>query len=159
MTSEIPQIFANAKEKGEEEIIPLSWNSKCTVKNRQSTKEPKKDLPILVSFQVCQGSHKENVCYDVISHLNQITGCLSVYDTLQMSKELRRTLIYALIDPDDYKYQVYPIEVDELLLSPLSQCAVCMACIIFSDEDLQLGPANHNRPLYITGMIANKRIN
>ena len=56
-----------------------------------------------------------------------------------MSKELRRALIQALMDPDDYEDQVDPIEVDEVLSSPLNQCAACMACITFSAEDLQLG--------------------
>ena len=76
-----------------------------------------------------------------------------------MLKELRRALIQALMDPDDYKDQVDPVEVDEVLLSSLNRCAACMACITFSDEDLQLGSANHNRPLYVTGRIGDKRIN
>jgi len=53
-----------------------------------------------------------------------------------MSKELRKALIQALMDPDDYKDQVDPIEVDEVLSSPLNWCAACMACVTFSDEDL-----------------------
>ena len=63
-----------------------------------------------------------------------------------MYKGLRRALIQALIDPDDYKDQVDPIEVDEVLSSRLNRCVVCIACITFSDKDLQLGSANHNRP-------------
>jgi len=54
-----------------------------------------------------------------------------------MSKELRRPLIQALMGLDDYKNQVDPIKVDEVLSSPLSQCATCIACITFSDEDLK----------------------
>jgi len=46
-----------------------------------------------------------------------------------------------------------------VLSSPLNRCAECMACVTFSDEDLQLGSANHNRPLYITGRIGDERIN
>ena len=69
-----------------------------------------------------------------------------VYDALQMSKELRKALIQALMDPDYYKDQVDPIEVDEVLSSPLTQCAACMACITFTDEDMQLGSTDHNRP-------------
>ena len=76
-----------------------------------------------------------------------------------MSKELRRALKQALMDPDDYKDQVDPIEVDEVLSSPFNRCATCMAYITFSDEDLQLGSASHNKPLYITGRIGDKRIN
>ena len=109
------------------------------------TEDPKKDLFIPVPFQVCQGSHKERVRYDAISHLKRIPARLSVYDALQMSKELRGALIKALMDPDDYKDQVDPIKVDELLSSPLNQYAVCMTCITFTDEDIQLGSTN-NRP-------------
>ena len=76
-----------------------------------------------------------------------------------MSKELRKALIQALMDPNDYKDQVDPIEVDEVLSSPLNRCAVCMACITFSDEDLPLGSTNHNKPLYVTGRIGDERIN
>ena len=53
-----------------------------------------------------------------------------------MSKELRGALIQALMDPDDYKDQVDPIEADEVLSAPLNRYAICMACITFSNEDL-----------------------
>jgi len=76
-----------------------------------------------------------------------------------MSKELRQALIQALMYPDDYKDQVNPIEVDEVLSSPLNRCATCMACITFTDEDMQLGSTDHNRSLYVIGMIRDKRIN
>ena len=76
-----------------------------------------------------------------------------------MSKELRRAVIQALMDPDDYKDQVNPNEVDKVLSSPLNWCVAGMACITFSDEDLQLGFANHNRPLHVTGMIGDKSTN
>ena len=51
------------------------------------------------------------------------------------------------MDPDDYKDQVDPSKVDEVLSSPLNQCATCMACIMFTNKDMQLGSTNHNRPL------------
>jgi len=63
------------------------------------------------------------------------------------------------MDPDDYKDQVNPVEVDEVLSCPLNWCTVCIACITFSDEDLQLGSSNHNRPLYVISLIVDKRIN
>jgi len=56
-----------------------------------------------------------------------------------MSKELRRALIRVLMDPDDYVDQVDVFEVDEVFSSPLNQCAACMDCITFYDEDLWLG--------------------
>ena len=68
-TIEIPLISDDAKEKGDEEVIPSSSNSQGTAKNRQATKDSKKDLPGTTPFQVLQGSHKEKVRYDVISHL------------------------------------------------------------------------------------------
>jgi len=71
-TLEIPVILvrgANAKEKSKEELIPSSSNSKGTAKNKQSTMKSKKDIPILVPFQVHQGFHKKKVHYNVISHL------------------------------------------------------------------------------------------
>jgi len=76
-----------------------------------------------------------------------------------MSKELRRALIQVLMDPSDYKDQVDHIEVDEVLSSHLNQCVACMACITFTDEDMQLGSTNHNGPFYVIGMIADKRVN
>jgi len=63
------------------------------------------------------------------------------------------------MDPNDYKDQVDPIKVDEVLSSPLNRCVACMACIMFTDEDMQLGSTDHNRPLYVTGIIRGKRIN
>jgi len=63
------------------------------------------------------------------------------------------------MDPNDYEDQVNPIEVDETLSSPLNQCAICMVCIMFSDDDLQSGPGDHNTPLFVTGMIGDKWIN
>ena len=63
------------------------------------------------------------------------------------------------MDPDDYKDQVDPIEVDEVLSSPLNWCGTCMACITFTNEEMQLGSTDHNRPLYVTGIIGDKRIN
>jgi len=76
-----------------------------------------------------------------------------------MSKELSIALIQALMDLDDYKDQVDRIEVNDVLSFPLNRCAACMACITFSDGDLQLGVTNHHRPLYITSMIGDRRIN
>jgi len=63
------------------------------------------------------------------------------------------------MDPDNYKDQVDPIEMDEVLSSPLNWCAACMACITFSNEDLQLGSVNHNRPLCVVDMTRDKRVN
>jgi len=114
MTPEIPLISDHAKEKGNEEVIPSSSNSQGTAENRQATRDSTKDLPATTPYQVRQGPHKEKVRYDVISHLKRIPARLSVYDALQMSKELRRALIQVLMDPDDYK--------DKLILLRWMRC-------------------------------------
>ncbi|KAL8128466.1 LOW QUALITY PROTEIN: hypothetical protein V2J09_017621 [Rumex salicifolius] len=94
-------------------------------------------------------SFKEKFKYDVIGHLKHIPVRLSVYDALQMSNELRRALIQALMEPDNYKDQVDRVEVNDVSLSPPTHCASCMERITFSDEDLQLGEEYHNRLLYV----------
>jgi len=72
----------NAKEKSEEKALSSSLNSKDVSKNRRLTQEPNKNFSIPAPSQVHQGSHKEMVCYDVISHLKKIPSHLSVYDAL-----------------------------------------------------------------------------
>ena len=69
--------------------------------------------------------------------------------------DLRKALIQALMDPEDYVDQVDPTGEK---FSPV-QCVSCMAAITFSDEDLQLGDELHNRPLYIMGTIGEVSIN
>jgi len=149
----------NAKERSEEREIPPNSNGRGSSNDVGVTKEPKQNLSIPTPIQIRQGSHKDRVCYDVIYHLKWIPAPLSVYDALQMSKELWKALMQALMDPDDYKDQVDPIEVDEVLSSPLNWCAACMACITFTNQDMQLGSTDHNRPLYVAGIIRDKRIN
>jgi len=63
------------------------------------------------------------------------------------------------MDPDDYKDQADPVEVDEVLSSHLNRHAACMACRTFTDEDMQLGSTDHNRPFYVIGIIGDKMIN
>jgi len=91
----------NAREQNGEEALLSSSNSKSVTREKELTEDPKKDLPVPVPFQVCQGSHKDMVRYDVISHLKRIPTRLSVFNALQMSKELRRAVIQVLMDPDD----------------------------------------------------------
>ena len=50
-----------------------------------------------------------------------------------MPKEVRRARIQALMDLDDCKDQVDPIEMDKVFSSPLNRRVACMACIIFFD--------------------------
>ena len=48
---EEPPTLVNAKEKRDEEVIPLTSNSKGTAENRQLIKEPEKDLSIPIPFK------------------------------------------------------------------------------------------------------------
>jgi len=54
-------------------------NSKGVTRDKELANDPMMDPPILVPFQVRQGSHKEKARYDVISHLKRIPASLSVY--------------------------------------------------------------------------------
>jgi len=69
MTAKETPTSQSAKDKDENEAIQFSLNNKTTVKDRESTNGPNKDLLIPDPFQVRQGTQKEMVCYDVISHL------------------------------------------------------------------------------------------
>ncbi|XP_062076034.1 uncharacterized protein LOC133780178 [Humulus lupulus] len=91
--------------------------------------------------------------YDILAHLKRIPALLSVYDALQMSREHRNALVVALTSPEFYTEKIEPIKPTSLEMH-----TSCMACITFDDKDRQLGAALHNRPLYVTGMVANVRV-
>ena len=91
--------------------------------------------------------------YDILAHLKCIPALLSVYDALQMSPEHRNALVVALTSPEFYTEKIEPIKPTSLEMH-----TSCMACITFDDKDRQLGAALHNRPLYVTGMVANVRV-
>jgi len=78
--------LGNAKERSEERVMPSNSASKGSSNDVGVTKEPKQNLFTPTPFQVRQWSHEDRVCYDIISHLKQISACLNVYDALQMSK-------------------------------------------------------------------------
>uniref|UniRef100_A0A7N2MYZ7 Uncharacterized protein n=1 Tax=Quercus lobata TaxID=97700 RepID=A0A7N2MYZ7_QUELO len=46
------------------------------------------------------------VKYDILAHLRHIPALLSVYNALQLSEELRRALILALLSPDVFKTEI-----------------------------------------------------
>ncbi|KAL8138496.1 hypothetical protein V2J09_004497 [Rumex salicifolius] len=83
------------------EEIP-SPSSKENEKPKASHQEKTRRVPLILDNAL----FKEKIKYDVIGHLKCIPVSLSVYDGLQMLNELRRALIQALMEPDDYKDQV-----------------------------------------------------
>jgi hypothetical protein len=91
--------------------------------------------------------------YNVLAHLRKIPALLSIFDALMMSQDLREVLIQALQDPEKYKSYFIEQNMQEALY------AVKRAtCINFTDDDLLIGTADHNRPLYITGDCGGQKI-
>ncbi|XP_020082008.1 uncharacterized protein LOC109705667 [Ananas comosus] len=70
-----------------------------------------------------------------------------------MSKELRDVLIYALQNPEPFYAHFAEVNMKEALY------AKHVANVIFTDEDMLLGTAHHNRPLYVTGTSDGDKIN
>ncbi|CAL8989853.1 unnamed protein product [Prunus brigantina] len=95
--------------------------------------------------------------YDILAHLKRIPAPLSVYDALQMSRELREALVMALMSPDLYKSCFKSADVHTTETSKF--CASCMAAITFGEDDFLLGSKSHNRPLYVTGEVGGTTIN
>ncbi|KAH7836484.1 hypothetical protein Vadar_001965 [Vaccinium darrowii] len=93
---------------------------------------------------------EEQVKYDVLAHLKKIPALLSIYDALKMSPELRKSLIYALSNPDDFH--------EEVQGKGQKSIAVCMSTVAFGDEDMYAETPDHNRPLFITGFVLNTEI-
>lgn len=81
----------------------------------------------------------------MLAHVKRIPTLLSVYDALQMSRELRKSLIEVLSNPEDYQDNM-----------GLPDRVVCLATISFTDEEKYAEIDGHNRPIYISGIFANK---
>lgn len=77
----------------------------------------------------------------MLAHLKKIPALLSVYDALQMSKELRESLIETLSNPQEYQ--------DEM---GLPDRLACLATISFTNEEKYAEIDSHNRPIYISGI-------
>jgi hypothetical protein len=82
--------------------------------------------------------------YNVLAHLHKIPALLSIFDALMMSQDLREVLIQALQNPEKYNSYFIEQNTQEALFT-----AKRVACINFMDDDLLIGIADHNRPLYI----------
>lgn len=84
------------------------------------------------------------VDYNVLAHLRKLPAKLSIYDALMLSKEMRESLVRALLDPEVCLAQL------ELTFSDSALYLGNFPKITFTDEDLLLGTAEHNRPLDIS---------
>ncbi|KAM1019342.1 hypothetical protein ACFX13_041430 [Malus domestica] len=84
---------------------------------------------------------------------------LSIEETLQLSKKIRKTLAIILASPDDHEVQDSKDE--GLKLRPHEYATCCAACdaINFTDEDLLLGSKPQNHLLFICGYIREHKVN
>ncbi|XP_020410272.1 uncharacterized protein LOC109946528 [Prunus persica] len=124
------------------EVPPSSPKAKDSKPDTSKAKEP---------------SQSHIVKYDILAHLKRIPAPLSVYDALQMSRELREALVMALMNPNLYKSCFKSADVHTTETSKF--CASCLAAITFGEDDLLLGSRFHNRPLYVTGEVGGTTIN
>ncbi|KAI5316646.1 hypothetical protein L3X38_036353 [Prunus dulcis] len=124
------------------EVPPSSSKAKDLKPDTSKTKEP---------------SQSHALKYDILAHLKRIPAPLSVYDALQMSRELREALVMALKSPDLYKSCFKSVDVHTTETSKF--CASCLAAITFGEDDFLLGSKFHNRPLYVTGEVGGTIIN
>ncbi|XP_028549524.1 uncharacterized protein LOC110105940 [Dendrobium catenatum] len=92
------------------------------------------------------------VDYNVLAHLRKLPAKLSIYDTLLLSKEMRESLIKALLDPEICLTQLAATSEDKALYFKE------VPGVTFSDEDMLLRTADHNRPLYITVDVGNFKL-
>ncbi|XP_028556574.1 uncharacterized protein LOC110106707 [Dendrobium catenatum] len=92
------------------------------------------------------------VDYNVLAHLRKLPAKLSIYESLLLSKEMRESLIKALLDPEICLAQLASTSKDEALYFKE------VSGVTFSDEDLLLGTTDHNRPLYIIVDVENFKL-
>ncbi|KAI5317664.1 hypothetical protein L3X38_037371 [Prunus dulcis] len=136
--------------------IKVSLSEKAVAKEVPPSSSKAKDLKPDTS-KTKEPSQSHALKYDILAHLKRIPAPLSVYDALQMSRELREALVMAVKSPDLYKSCFKSIDVHTTETSKF--CALCLAAITFGEEDFLLGSKFHNRPLYVTGEVGGTIIN
>ncbi|KAG8362650.1 hypothetical protein BUALT_BualtUnG0054700 [Buddleja alternifolia] len=86
------------------------------------------ETPLIKSSE----SKEEKVKYDILAHLKRIPSSLSIYDALTMSDELRKSLIYALAKPEDFRNDLHPKLVENATSPGLTQVPIM---VTFTEED------------------------
>ncbi|GLT49370.1 hypothetical protein SLA2020_229330 [Shorea laevis] len=84
-----------------------------------------------------------------IEKLKQLPSDLQLSKALQLPWDTRLALVQAMLDPKKFQ---------DKLAKPEAK-AECLGTIAFTDEDLQLGTQKHNRPLYVSGVVRNHKVN
>ena len=100
--------------------------------------------PQLIPAQDTVEVDRPKVDYNVLAHLRKLPARLRIYDALVLSKEMRESLIKALLDPEICMAQLAATSSYEALYFKE------VPGVTFSTEDLLLGTSDHNRPLYIS---------
>ncbi|KAK2986002.1 hypothetical protein RJ640_026392 [Escallonia rubra] len=72
----------------------------------------------------------------------------TLQEMLDLPQSTHEVLKKVLEEPKKYSSSIR--EIDDLRTTPAT-CTSCCASITFTDEDLQLGPKPHNRPLFVSG--------
>ncbi|CAL2257471.1 unnamed protein product [Prunus armeniaca] len=134
-----------------EELIPLKPRRREVPLSSSKAKDPKSD-----TSKAKKSSQSHAIKYDILAHLKGILAPLSVYETLQMSRELREALVMALMSLDLYKSCFKSADVHTTETSKF--CASCLVAITFGEDDLLLRSKFHNRPLYVTGEVGGTTI-
>lgn len=83
----------------------------------------------------------------MLTHLKKSPALLSVYDALQMSQELRTSLLEVLSNPHDYQSEIGPPD-----------RVACLATVSFTNKKKCANVKGHNRPIYIPRTFRNKPI-
>jgi hypothetical protein len=132
--------------------IPERQAPKEASKGKDKALEKNKDInPIDKSSDKARLVAQE---YNIMDHLRKIPALLSIFDALIMSQELRDVLICTLQNPEQYKSYFADKSLQEALY-----ISGRMAGINFTDEDLLIGTADHNRPMFITGECEGQKLN
>ncbi|XP_020685009.1 uncharacterized protein LOC110101440 [Dendrobium catenatum] len=125
-----------------------------TGKEKQITDNPEiANQPQPFQEPELENTEISKVDYNVLAHLRKLPAKLSIYDALVLSKEMREALVKALLDPEICIAQLASTHSDEEALYFKE-----VPGVTFSDEDLLLGTADHNRPLYISVTIDNFKV-
>ncbi|XP_020081023.1 uncharacterized protein LOC109704671 [Ananas comosus] len=150
-------VDSNTKEdERAEDSFQIKLKSGKVLPERQGQPQNGKDKEIQINEEAPTSSNQgklSKIEYNILSHLRKVPALLSVYDALMMSRELRDVLIYALQNPEPFYAYFAEMNMKEALYSRH------IANVTFTDEDMLLGTAHHNRPLYVTGTSDGEKIN
>lgn len=87
----------------------------------------------------------------VAETINSLPPNMMFFEALDLPIETRLVFVQTLLNPDQYKRKIFNND-------NKAKSVECMTTITFTDNDLQLGPRLHNRPLHVSGLIREHKI-